>query len=445
MTSANPVMTSDSAMAPSYGSVTATTESYSTNNTIVTTNIVSTNSTIVSTKTNRNAISKENSSHGESISTASDEAESLMPDQDSPLPPNAALSNMTLRRFAIDISLYFNLFILFTKALAYLHTLSLSVLAALTDSLLDVISQIVLHYTERTSSMSRSSAFYPAGASRLEPIGVLVCAALMGMASFEILKQSIEALVVVLNGSSQSDEALYLHNNAHMLSIYGMMSIVLAKLLLYVLCHRARPTVYKRSRTHGQLVPQKASDPTLEALALDHWNDAWSNAIAAVALLCAMVSKDLWFLDPLGAIAISIYIIYNWFETGREQIEQLTGKSAPEEFIDELHELVNSFDSTGRYRIITDVVRAYHFGPKFLVEVEIVLPKDTLLMDSHDIGMELQYEIEGRDEVERCFVHIDYEQRPYDEHVVSKVPELRERYRPSASGNHSFNSSVHSV
>ena len=44
--------------------------------------------------------------------------------------------------------------------------------------------------------------------------------------------------------------------------------------------------------------------------------------------------------------------------------------------------------------------------------------------------MELQYEVESREEVERCFVHIDYEARPYDEHVVSKVPELRERYRP---------------
>ena len=75
-------------------------------------------------------------------------------------------------------------------------------------------------------------------------------------------------------------------------------------------------------------------------------------------------------------------------------------------------------------------MRAYHFGPKFLVELEVVMPKETLLFESHDVGMELQYEIEGREEVERCFVHIDYQTRPYDEHVVSKVPELREKYRP---------------
>lgn len=80
--------------------------------------------------------------------------------------------------------------------------------------------------------------------------------------------------------------------------------------------------------------------------------------------------------------------------------------------------------------MLIDVCRAYHFGPKFLVELEVVLPKNTLLFESHDLGMELQYEIESREEVERCFVHIDYEQRPYDEHVVSKVPELREKYRP---------------
>lgn len=74
-----------------------------------------------------------------------------------------------------------------------------------------------------------------------------------------------------------------------------------------------------------------------------------------------------------------------------------------------------------------DTCRAYHFGPKFLVELEVVMPETTLLKESHDLGMELQYEIEAQEDVERCFVHIDYETRDYDEHVVSKVPELREQ------------------
>jgi cation diffusion facilitator family transporter len=367
---------------------------------------------------------------------------------------NAATSSdkeeSRLRRVAIELSLYVNLFITATKLVAYIRTLSLSVLAALVDSVLDVVSQMVLNYTEKHSSLQRSSAHYPAGASRLEPIGVLTCAALMGMASFEVLKESIESLAY--HDSSIAE-------NASLSAFWSMLFVVVVKLLLLALCERAaHERIHGFSPTRQSAIKQavRVSDPTLEALAQDHWNDALSNAVAAIALLCALKYPTLWFLDPVGAILISIYIIHSWYSTGKEQIEQLTGKSAPEDFIEELYEISSDFDD----RMTVDVCRAYHFGPKFLVELEVVLPKDTLLFESHDLGMELQYAIESREEVERCFVHIDYESRPYDEHVVSKgmsecclfvdfafiahwfynlshashliVPELREKYRPAA-------------
>jgi Co/Zn/Cd efflux system component len=69
-----------------------------------------------------------------------------------------------LRQVALQLSLYVNLFITVVKLVAYIQTMSLSVLAALLDSVLDVVSQLVLNYTERHSSMQRSSAVYPAGA-----------------------------------------------------------------------------------------------------------------------------------------------------------------------------------------------------------------------------------------------------------------------------------------
>ena len=39
-------------------------------------------------------------------------------------------------------------------------------------------------------------------------------------------------------------------------------------------------------------------------------------------------------------------------------------------------------------------VRAYHFGPKFLVELEIVMAEETPLRESHDVGINLQHKIE---------------------------------------------------
>lgn len=336
--------------------------------------------------------------------------------------------SFSLRTVAIDLSLYVNLLILLCKLVAYARTLSLSVLAALVDSVLDVVSQVVLNYTEKHSSLSRSSALYPAGAGRLEPLGVLTCAALMGMASFEILKESLQALWMYDVATDGGDPISRNTLDGNLTSVFSMVGIVFVKLGLYFLCERA----VSGGTRNGYIIPGgkqsvRASDPTLEALAQDHWNDCLSNAVAAVALLAALASADLWFLDPLGALCISLYIIYSWYETGKEQIEQLTGKCAPDEFIEELRDLASNFDD----RMLVDVCRAYHFGPKFLVELEVVMPRETLLFESHDLGMELQYEIEGREEVDRCFVHIDYEQRPYDEHVVSKVPELRAKYRPT--------------
>ena len=57
-----------------------------------------------------------------------------------------------LRKVALDLSLWINIIILLTKVIAYIQTLSLSVLAALVDSILDVVSQWILLYTEQTSS-----------------------------------------------------------------------------------------------------------------------------------------------------------------------------------------------------------------------------------------------------------------------------------------------------
>ena len=69
------------------------------------------------------------------------------------------------------------------------------------------------------------------------------------------------------------------------------------------------------------------------------------------------------------------------------------------------------------------------------------------LYESHNLGIDLKYEIEGREEVERCFVHIDYENRAYDEHVVSKNVEWREHVRraSTSSGGVTLESNDHVV
>lgn len=188
----------------------------------------------------------------------------------------------------------------------------------------------------------------------------------MGMASFEVIKESLEELLSVYQASSSSAYLeSFIPNKS---SFWSMIMIVIVKIALFYLCQYGIKHSRKASSKTSSIA---VSDSMLEALAQDHMNDCLSNMIAAIALAATLYSEKLWFLDPLGAILISIYIIYSWYATGREQIEQLTGKVAPDEFIEELKEVAANFDE----RMDVDVVRAYHFGPKFLVELEVVLPR----------------------------------------------------------------------
>eukprot|EP00397_Hematodinium_sp_SG-2012_P070111 GEMP01125921.1.p1 GENE.GEMP01125921.1~~GEMP01125921.1.p1 ORF type:complete len:111 (+),score=23.55 GEMP01125921.1:183-515(+) len=83
--------------------------------------------------------------------------------------------------------------------------------------------------------------------------------------------------------------------------------------------------------------------------------------------------------------------------------------------------------------MMLDKLTAYHFGPKFLVELEMVMPEDTPLRDSHDAGISLQHAVERLELVERCFVHIDYSRRELDDHDPN-VPLFLKTYTGTPKG-----------
>ena len=62
------------------------------------------------------------------------------------------------------------------------------------------------------------------------------------------------------------------------------------------------------------------------------------------------------------------------------------------------------------------LTRVLYLRRSFLVEVEIVMTPETPLSESHDVGIVLQHKIERLEQVERCFVHVDYQQRDVDDH-----------------------------
>jgi divalent metal cation (Fe/Co/Zn/Cd) transporter len=67
-----------------------------------------------------------------------------------------------------------------------------------------------------------------------------------------------------------------------------------------------------------------------------------------------------------------------------------------------------------------DTIQAAHFGTNFFAEVDIGLPAAMPLAMAHDIGDALQTQLESIDDIERAFVHLDFEfsHMPASEHKV---------------------------
>jgi divalent metal cation (Fe/Co/Zn/Cd) transporter len=159
-----------------------------------------------------------------------------------------------------------------------------------------------------------------------------------------------------------------------------------------------------------------ATSDMLMALAEDHLNDVWSNAGAIIAGAIATAVHSAWWLDATAALVISVLIIMRWVSVIGDQVKKVAGHTAPDDFV----AAVNAIAVQHSPQLSVDVTRAYHFGSRFNVEMEIVLPGDMTVVESHDIALALQHKIEELEEVERAFVHVDYLPRDAPEHKVER-------------------------
>lgn len=154
--------------------------------------------------------------------------------------------------------------------------------------------------------------------------------------------------------------------------------------------------------------------PSVVILAQDHQNDIMFNSTGLV--LSFLATKYLWWIDPVGAMLIAGLIIRSWGSTAIENIRYIVGVSADNAFINRITYISMTHDP----RILKiDTARAYYSGDTIFVEVDIVLPPTMSLAEAHDIGEALQTKLEVLNEVDRAFVHLDYEYEHKPEHKAS--------------------------
>ncbi|KAM3684048.1 hypothetical protein ACJW31_11G012700 [Castanea mollissima] len=291
---------------------------------------------------------------------------------------------------AMMISNYANIILLAFKVYATIKSGSLAIAASTLDSLLDLMAGGVLWFTHL--AMKNINIYkYPIGKLRVQPVGIIIFAAVMATLGFQVWLQAAEELI-----KDEPSEKLSKSKLIWMCAI--MISATVVKLALWIYC-------------------KSSANDIVRAYAKDHFFDVVTNVVGLAAALLA--DKFLWWIDPTGAIILALYTILNWSQTVFENAVSLVGQSAPPEVLQKLTYLVMRHPQVKRI----DTVRAYTFGVLYFVEVDIELPEELPLKEAHTIGETLQEKLERLPEVERAFVHLDYECDHKPEHsVLSRLP-----------------------
>ncbi|MCD9644365.1 Metal tolerance protein 11 [Datura stramonium] len=286
---------------------------------------------------------------------------------------------------AIRISNVANMVLFAAKVYASVKSGSLAIIASTLDSLLDLLSGFILWFT--AFSMQTPNPYqYPIGKKRMQPLGILVFASVMATLGLQIILESIRTLI-----SDESDFSLTKEQERWVVGI--MVFVTLVKLVLVLYC---------RSFTNE----------IVKAYAQDHFFDVITNIIGLVAALLANYITG--WIDPVGAMILALYTIRTWSMTVLENVNSLVGKAAAPEYLQKLTYLCWNHHKAIKH---IDTVRAYTFGSHYFVEVDIVLPADMPLQEAHDIGESLQEKLELLPEIERAFVHLDYEYSHKPEHA----------------------------
>ncbi|MCO5589611.1 hypothetical protein L7F22_043579 [Adiantum nelumboides] len=298
-------------------------------------------------------------------------------------------------QFAININLAVNVLLLAGKAIAVVSSNSVSLIASLVDSALDLLSTVIIFGTSKAISYRSFHTYfkYPVGKKRFEPLGVVIFAVLMIASFCQVLVESVERLFAVMRtGAEAPGEAAELP----LIGIAFMVLTIIIKTFMWF--------IYRKSHSSG-----------VRAVAQDAENDVVFNI---ASLIFPVVGSKLGWpaLDPIGGICLSIYIIAEWLETLTETVTKLSGA------VGESQDISRALYLIVRFRSVNSVsaLEVYHAGDDMIVEADVVLPHTMALKEAHDAGEVITYGMELLSGIERSYIHLDYNPGGQAGHVTQR-------------------------
>lgn len=278
-----------------------------------------------------------------------------------------------LMRLATSAALAVALSLALAKAVAWWLSGSVSLLAGLTDSLLDgaasLINLLAVHYALRPADDDHRY-----GHGKAEALAGLGQAVFIGVSAILVGVQGVDRL---LHPQPLGAQALGIG--------VILVSLVATGMLLMFQRHVVKVT----------------GSTAIRADSLHYRSDLLLNSSILAALLLA--NFGFGQLDALFGIGIAGYILWSALQIGRESVSVLMDEELPEELRARIEELA------GAVREIQDVhdLRTRVSGTRWFVQLHVRLPGHLSLIDVHDRCEEVEQAIHREFPRAEVLVHAD--------------------------------------
>lgn len=250
---------------------------------------------------------------------------------------------------------------------------SVALLADAAHSVADLVASAVV-FVWGGSRYESADETHPHGHQRIEPLTALFVGATVAVLGLLLLRESV-------------------------LGFVGPVGVRASPLLVAALLF-AMADMYLLYR-YTELVNADLGSTALTALAVDCLNDIYTTVAALIGVFGVFL--DVPLLDPVAGAFVSVLVVYQGIEIGRENVTYLVGGAPPP---GDRERVIDALRDNPAVEGVHDLT-VFYDGTDLEVEVHVEVDGEMTLREAHGVETELVTALRGLEDVGDVHVHLD--------------------------------------
>ena len=261
-------------------------------------------------------------------------------------------------QFVTAVGMFLNVVLVFAKAAGGLFFHSQALLADAVHSMSDLVTDLAVIFGVKYWSAPPDRS-HPYGHGRIETlvsafIGIALAAVAFGLAS--------DAVRTLRHGSEHGPAGF-----AFVIAVFSVMS---------------KEVLFRWTRAKAREVCSKA----MEANAWHHRSDAISSVPAAAAIALAYFFPKLSFIDPVGAIVVSVFILHSAWKIIQPTLQELSEAGVSKEDQAKIYRMATSLPGV----IGAHALRTRNAGSSIWADIHIIVDPDMTVREGHNLSHQVR-------------------------------------------------------